>query len=374
MQSHQPITSIIANFLSTQDEKDAKQFEEKRAQALVELLHLEGRWQQSQEWKNGNDVLKLDPANITTREQLITFLQMVCQSHYFKGFDRSKLPSNSQQILTSEKYFTLFANAKLCDEMAYDQSKGQPHVMALLGSSESRVKGRLESLKKNLLENVIPTENIVYGLGTDTRALGKNVIESEKESIDRLGAAGKLANETNMVDMLTAEAVEDAKKANAQAAKVNYQSVNTTSEAKSREETNCVKTADTAMMMKKMIESLSHFSKMKKPIVVAAYSCQPFVERQRRDMQQKLGKDYSVVGVGRALTLKEFKSHELSIGVCLKELASLININFRLQEHSLKNTQTLLSPDELSALKDLVKQKEVNEKLDNSVTLTKLIP
>ena len=92
---------------------------------------------------------------------------------------------------------------------------------------------------------------------------------------------------------------------------------------------------------------------MQKPIKIAVYSRQPFVLRQLRDVQEKMGSDYIVFGVGDKLTAGKFqRQNPKSINVCLGEVARLININYT--QNMLKQFQVDLTRDEMDELKSLI--------------------
>ena len=329
------LVNIVANYL---------QISAAQAQALMELLNLEKRWQEEYDLKGVKHVL----ATIKTQADFISFIQAVGQTQWFKGHDRSKFSDTVSDQQMNEKYFSLFEGLGLTKQINYDASEA-PAFAAILGSSESQVKARLDAFTQDVQNGFAPVENIVFGLGCN-RELGVSVIEREQESKDKLKLQNQETTEMNMVSLLTQQTLEqlvDEEKKN----KIRYQPINTTSQAKTREDSACVKTADTATSLKQAIEMQFDVASMKKPINIAVYSRQPFVLRQQRDVQQKLGMDVKAVGVGNAFSFSEFCQNPKSIAVCLGEVARLVNVNYT--PENLKKLNVELTEAELHEVASL---------------------
>lgn len=341
------LKDIIANFLRVSSDK---------AEALIELLNIEGRWQQESIWKD----IKIHPSQIETQADLFNFLQAVGQSQWFKGHDRSKFPENILKSLTEEKYFNLLASLGMTQAIPYDSLKGHPDISIVLGSSESQVNARVSELEKDLIAGNLPRTNMICGLSTSSRKLGVSVIEKEDISKAELEELKQDPTEVNMVNLKIETMLSKLKKEIPNFNNLIYKTIDTASTATSREDVKCVKTSDTASSLKQLIESQPEFARLKKPIIVAAYSCQPFVERQRRDVQKTLGDDCLVVGVGSALTFETFKQHSQSISICLGEVGRLINISYVATDLVLAKSQKL-TQEELAEIANFFSPKPLAE-------------
>ncbi len=322
------LKDIIANFLRVSVDK---------AEALIELFKIEGRWQQESTWKD----IKIHSSQIETQADLFNFLQSTGQSQWFKGHDRSKFPENILQSLTEEKYFHLLESLGMTQAVPYDRSRGNPDISVVLGSSESQVNARVAELEKDLMAGKLPQTKMICGLSTSSRKLGVSVIEKEEISKTKLEELKQDPTEVNMVNLKMNTMLSKLKKEKPNLNNLIYKTVDTASTATSREDVKCVKTSDTASSLKQLVESQPEFTTMKKPIIVAAYSCQPFVERQRRDVQKTLGDDYLVVAVGSQLTFETFKQYPQSISICLGEVGRLINISYFATNLELAKSQKL---------------------------------
>jgi hypothetical protein len=322
------------------------QISEEQAKKLMDLLSLENRWQDEQQWKD----TKFNLVTCKTQADVIGFLQAVGQTQWFKGHDRSKFADNISDQELNETYFSLFAGLGLTQNISYDTALGKPSFSVVLGSSESQVNSRVSSLQGDILSGDGPQEKRIYGLGCN-RGLGVSVIDTEQTSKDKLSAAGIDANEMNMVSMLTHEMLAELVRKDDKYKSLVYQPINTTANVQSRLEKDCVKTADTATSLKQAIEERYDLEQLPKPINVAVYSRQPFVLRQQRDVQMKLGPDYLAIGVGSEFTQNAFNLHPKSIAVCLGEVARLVNINFT--PENLKQFNVALTQQEMEELKIL---------------------
>lgn len=356
------LSKIIENFLKMNEEA---------SKTIMKLLALEGRWQQAQKGisKVTKSEIQIKASDIKTQADLVTFLQFVGQSHWFKGHDRSKFPVGHSDKITDEDYFTIFESLGLFNETPYDRTQGQPHFSVILGSSESQVTKRVNSLKKDLVSGLVPKQGKIFGLGCN-RGLGVSVIESEASSKQKLAERGEEQTEMKMVNLITAEMVDGLKKSS-EFKDLTYHEINTASPAKTREDKDCVTTAKTAISLKSEIERDPNFSTMEKPIRVAVFSNQPFVERQRRDIEMQLGDGYQVIGVGSAVS-DDFKASSRAFNLCLGELARLINISYNKANIELLNKQPL-TDEELLELETLFNPKTGAEKKTEPTKLAGLV-
>lgn len=300
------LAKILAKYL---------QIKEEQAQSILDITALESHFSREQQWQG-----KVFTASaIKTQADFIHFLQAIGQSQWFKGHDRSRFADNISDEQLNKTYFSLFKRAGLLDAVQWPLSQ-PPHFAAVLGSSQSQVSDRVDWLKKDILSGNAPSEKMIAGLGCN-RELGIGVLESEEPSKSRLLAAGKPATEMEMTNLVTQDMLSAFPE-------FTYTEVNTATNVTNREDKNCVKTCDTAATMKQAIEQKYDMAAMPQPIYVAAYSCQPFVLRQQRDVQSRMGSRYQVIGVGRDVSEERFASHPKSIAICLGEVARLININY----------------------------------------------
>lgn len=323
------IRDILARFL------EIKSYE---ADALIEIIKREKCCEKA-------DILKIE-----TQADLISYLQKIAQDKWFLGHDRSKFPANGKDATTQDAYYQLFEKFGLCSARQYDfHQQGQPQLMVVLGSSESQVRERVLMLKTDLLRGVLPTKNKIIGLGCN-RELGRSVNEMEKESREKLKLYGAKPTEMDMVSFLINEMLQELKSTHSQFAELSYQAINTYSKITSRSNRACVTTKDTAILLKTIIENDENYQHFKKPLMMIAYSKQPYIERQRRDIEKVFADQhlYKVFGAGLSLSKEEFTAIPNSINRCLGEIARLININFMSQK--LTAFDTALTKDEKEML------------------------
>jgi hypothetical protein len=297
--------------------KDYLQLPANKVEYLTALLTQEGCWQETLYWKGK----KYDPAHMRSQADVIKFLQAFCQSQWFNGHDRLKFPENHANHL-KKHFFSLFEGVGLTQSVDYNVLNNPPDFSVILGSTESDVLSRVDSLKQDLLANSLPKEHMIFGLGSN-RLLGYSDLDSEDYSKRKLLKLNQDQTEMNMVTLLTCEGLDDLKSKDSRFSKLSYQAINTASPNSDR-----VKTVETAINLKYAIENSLGF-RAKKTVYLAVYSNQPYILRQQRDMQQALGTDYFVAGVGAALTQADFDRNNKSVSELLGEIARLVHINYR---------------------------------------------
>lgn len=330
------LVNIIQNYLA---------ISEPEAQALIALLNYEKRWHQEFNWKESAYSLQ----NAKTQDDVISFMQAMGQTQWFSSHDRSRFPDNVSDKEMNNQYFDIFRTMGLTQELYL---AGNPTFSVVLGSSEERVKGRVETLKQALLNDNLPLGNIVFGLGCN-RQLNIGVIpNSENQSKQRLEAEGLDATEMNMITLT----VKDMLKSDEKFANITYHEVNTARQIVNRDP-GCAQTKDTAESLKSCIENLPNYSELTKPITVYVYSCQPFVLRQQRDVQEKLGDDYVVRGAGAVLSRERYLAQSKSVSIVLGEIGRLININFTPKHRN--KLKVALTDDELQEIQRLIKGSEL---------------
>lgn len=311
-----------------------------QSKAVLELLALEGQGKKPVLWKER----EYDLTQAKTQADFLSFLQAVGQVVWFQGFDRSKYPDIGDEELNNT-YYALIERMGLT-QTVHLPADCQPDFAAVLGSSETNVSFRTESLKSDLLKGHVPKRLTIFGTGCN-RQLGVSVPFSEDASKERLLALKRDPVEMEMLTLLTTDMLEGDKTFHT----LRYEPVNTTANVQSREDPNCVKTFDTATSMRQAIERRSDFHTMKKPILVAVYSNQPYVKRQEQDAQKSLGDQFLAIGVGREFTKADFLRNPKSINVVRGELARLINTPFTPQY--LETFQIPLSLEELREIATL---------------------
>lgn len=323
------LAKILANYL---------QINEQQAQSILDITALEAHFSREQKWQEN----VYTASAIKTQADFIRFLQAVGQSQWFKGHDRSKFADNITDEQLNKTYYEYFKRAGLVDAVQWPLQQ-PPHFAAVLGSSQSQVSDRVDWLKKDMLAGNAPSEKMIAGLGCN-RDLGVGVMESEEPSKSRLLAAYKPLTEMEMTNLVTQDML-------AEFSGYTYTEVNTATNVTNRTDKDCVKTSDTAASLKQAIEQKYDMTKLPDPIYVATYSCQPFVLRQQRDVQAKLGPRYQAIGVGREVSEERFAAHPKSIAICLGELARLMNINFN--PAMLNKFDVALNADEMQELAQL---------------------
>jgi hypothetical protein len=307
------LIEIIANYL---------QFSPQQAKALVDLLTLEKAWQP-------NLLNKLK-----TQADFITYIQTVEQSLWYKPCDASQLTDTHYSLEINNQYFTLFKQLGMIDSI---NSNIIPNYMVLLGCFEAEVLNRIKFLTQDIVNNYLPTQQLVYGLGGD-RELGLSF--DEHKSINRLKKLNLALIEINMINLLF---MEELLKCGNKAKMISYQPVLTTDKNSKR-----ITTADTAVTLKKVIEEQPTVTY---PIILAIYSNQPYILRQQRDMQVTMGDQYKIIGLGDAFSLIDFNNNPKSINVCLGEIARLFHINYTTA--NMKNFAINLTANELEELRRL---------------------
>ncbi|MDP3561983.1 MAG: hypothetical protein Q8R83_07385 [Legionellaceae bacterium] len=337
------LIQIIARYL---------QIPEERAEKLIKLISMEKRWQEIFTVKG----IEYKLSNVKTQADFIGFLEALGQSTWFKGHDRSTLNGPLLQQEEKELYFDLFSGLGLIQNMELIDS---PDFSVVLGSSEAEVETRVETLKQTILSGCIPKTGQIFGLGCN-RQLGVSVQQTEEKSKFALLAASQETTEMGMVSLITQECLAAIVKKDSRLTNLSYQAIDTTSNAKTREDGSCVKTADTAASLKEAIEQQFDLQTMPLPIQVAVFSTQPFVLRQQRDVQQKLGSNYRVIGVGVERTKEAFLAHPQSVGIFLGEVARLLHIQYT--PDYIKQFDVLLTQDELNELQYLSEGSPVKEK------------
>ncbi len=314
------LVNIIANYL---------QISPVQAKSLLDLFTLEKLWLEQPHWKGNTYQLSA----VKTQADLMSFIQAAAQSKWYKNYDDSKLADTHFSQEVNQRYFSLFEGLGLINAVSCNTP---PIFSAVLGCFEDDVIARVDTLKQDILNNnLAPKARIIFGLGCD-RELGTSFVE--QASINKLKKAGQATTEMNMINLLIYAALEDLVKQDDKFKSLVYQPVTTTPILK----TNSVNTADTAISLKQVIENQYDIPK---PINIIVYSNQPYVLRQQRDIQQTLGADFNVVGVGSALTQAEFNKDPKSINICLGEVARLININYT--PENLKRFADNLTADEI---------------------------
>lgn len=327
------LATILANYL---------QINEQQAQSILDITNLEAHFSKDQQWQ-GNTY---SASAIKTQADFIRFLQAVGQSQWFKGHDRSKFADNITDEQLNKAYYALFDRMGLMQSVSWPLVQA-PHFSAVLGSSQSQVGDRVDWLKQDILTGRAPTEKMIAGLGCN-RELGVGVMETEEPSRSRLQAFGKSTTEMEMVNLIVKDMMADLQG-------YAYVEVNPGSAVTNREDVNCIKTSDTAASLKQAIEQKYDMAQLPDPIYVAVYSCQPFVLRQQRDAQAKLGPGYQAIGVGREVSEARFAGHPKSISICLGEVARLININY--QPALLKQFDVALNAEELQEISAMTRVK-----------------
>jgi hypothetical protein len=310
------LTDIVANYL---------QFSKQQAKALLDLFTMEKCWQPN--------LLSA----IKTQADLITYIQTGAQSSWFKALDASQLEDSHHPLEINNKYFTLFKELGLIEAFNITLN---PDYMVLLGCFEAEVTNRIKFLAQNIVNNYLPTQQLVFGLGC-ARELGLSF--DEHHSINRLKKLDLALTEINMINLLI---MEELLRPGNKSKKVSYQPIRT-----SNENLNHVTTADTAVSLKNVIEVQSQFANLSRPISIAIYSNQPYILRQQRDIQATMGDQYNILGVGDALTLVDFNSNPKIINICLGEIARLLHINYTTAK--MKNFAINLTATELEELRSL---------------------
>jgi hypothetical protein len=304
-----------------------------QANSLLDLITREGYWQDPQLFPS---------ATMKTQLDFVSALDKLAQSKWFQGNDRSQFAANSGDAERIKSYYVVFEAFGLTLPLNYSPEKnGAPDFAIVLGSHEKEVQRRTATLEKDLQADIIPTHKTLFGLGCN-RLLGVSATADESASKQTLVAQGKDPIEMNMVTLVVREMLKSITHG------LNYIEVNTVSAVQSRQDPACVKTGDTAATLRHIITEKFPAEGTRKRTVVA-YSSQPYVLRQQRDIQAKLGTDFTVVGVGEGYTLERFMQTTSSVNNFLGEIARLVHINFTLEiQHKL--ALFALSVDELAEL------------------------
>lgn len=315
-----------------------------QASALVDLLRFENQLNQTVTWKENTYQL----AEAKTQADVLHFIQAVGQTVWFKGHDRSKYPQITDEQL-NKHYFELAQRMGLT-QAAHLPETFVPQFAVVLGSSELEVKARVLALKESFDAGKLPKQGLVLGLGCN-RQLGVSVPQTEEDSKKRLLEKHREPNEMEMVSLLTTDMLEQNPKF-----KLQYQAINTTANVKSREEANCVKTADTATSLKQYFELSPGVDQLQRPITVTIASRQPYAERQKRDVQKQLGEGYDVQVLGHEYNWERYSANPAAINVIRGELARLFNISFT--PEYLKQFDQALTEAELAEIKQLCQPKQ----------------
>lgn len=309
------ITELISNFLDYSPEQAA---------AFLQLLSMEKQWKTQYyiEKKPESENIKteeLKPENIKTKADLFKFIQAVGQSQWFKGHDRSCYKNDIIKDLKKDEYFRLFKSIGLIDKVSYESDEAH-NFSVVLGTYESGVRARVDALIKDYNENgVRPTEDIIIGLGSN------RTLDSEIEPITNMlciSYPNKKPTEMDMVSYIIKTAIEKTQK------DIRYKPINTSSKAETRADESCVKTSDTAVSLKGYLEDYLLNKSIDNPIKLVVYSHQPFIERQKVDMESRLPKNYKVYCVGNEITSEDFKKSPTIVVSCLAEIARYINTKF----------------------------------------------
>ncbi len=343
------LKEIIAKFL---------QIPEQQAQILLNLLTLERQWQKKQPL--GNKLI--DPVDIKTQSELIEFLQAVGQNKWFKGHDRSKLPPHLTEVAIKEIYWDLFNQLGMTERII---SNVIPNYSVVLGSSELNVKYRTESLIEDIFDNKTPTTAVIFGSGGN-RELGRGVVVSEEDSIDKLKKASLPLTELNMVSLIVQEQLAQ----HGLNQKFKYIPVNVGG-ASSRDQTGSAKTEQNAQGILETIQKLNANQDKPEQIVLTVYSNQPYIQRQKVDMEEKLKKEssdtkYQVNAVGRSYRKEDFFASPTSINLFLGEIARTTNTLYDKGQNPLLIANVSLTEEELAELHDLTK----NNKAEQITTVT----
>jgi hypothetical protein len=307
------LTDIVENYL---------QFSKSQAQALLDLLTLEQCW-------HTNTL-----STIKTQADFITFIQETSQSQWYKTQDASQLADTHYPIAMNNQYYAVFESLGLAKAVSCSI---QPDYSVILGCFEIEVISRIQALKRDLLNNILPKQNIIFSLGC-SRELGLSFVEHE--SIKKLNKLGLATTEINMINLLIAEEILTL---NNKFKNLHYQPLVTTNLTDKH-----VTTADTAVTLKLFIKKHPDYPTLPRPISIATYSNQPYILRQQRDIQVTMGDDYKIIGLGNALTASDFQHDPKSINICLGEIARLIYINYT--RDNLKKLAVELTRSELAEI------------------------
>ncbi len=325
------LNNILADFLG---------LNEVQANALINLMNLEQHWQRTFEWKG-----KIYSVSaIEMQSDLIDFIQAIGQLFWFKGHDRSKLPTGDWTSAQKEIYWNLFQAFGLCQEITSEEPSS---CYVVLGSSITQVQMRTATMIRDLQMHVqndpfdFSSQPIyVFGLGGN-RLLGDGVSCDESDIQKKLEAIARPPTEMAMVDLIVSDAIRDAGLDD----RCQYITIDAAG-ATSRGSEHCAKTADTAVSLTMWLETkLAH---KPKPLTMKVFSNQPFVARQVCDMENKLGNDYKVIGVGAEMLKDAFNQNPFAINVCLGEYARIINTCYNAKRALLPEIP--LSPEEKQVL------------------------
>ncbi|MFT4314136.1 MAG: hypothetical protein AB3P11_03425 [Wolbachia pipientis] len=302
------ITELMNGFLDYSPEQ---------AEAFLQLLSIEKQWK-TQYHKEG----ELKPENIKTKADLFKFIQAIGQSQWFKGHDRLRYEVDISKDLKKDEYFKLFKSIGLIDKVSYnsDEAGGPPNFSVVLGAYQLGVETRVNTLIEDYKNGIRPTEDIIIGLGCNRKL--DSTIESITNDL-RDSDPNKKPTEMDMINFVIEEAIEEN-----QLEGIKYEPVSTSSEAKTRADESCVKTSDTAVSLKGYLENYLLNKSIDDPIKLVVYSHQPFIERQKVDMESRLPKNYKVYCVGNEITSEDFKKSPTIVVLCLAEIARYINTKF----------------------------------------------
>jgi hypothetical protein len=319
---------ILARYLEVSEEQ---------AQQFIQLVSTEQLWSGRFNFKG--TTYQLDTHKLTCTElYLIQFLQALGQATWFQSHNRSEFKIRPYTITQKKAYFNFASSLGFTQKIVITI---QPDCYVILGSSESGVKIRIASVVEAIQSGYPPLSGCIFGLGCN-RPLGDGVLGAEETSKKILLAAGQEPTEMSMITLLAQAALGP---------QWSYQAINTVSTVPNRDDHRCVTTADTAINLKIVLEQMR--ASTTQPMIIAISSNQPFIERQRRDMQAILGSNYQVIAIGAELTQQEFMTDPKSVAIFLGALSRLFNIQYTKPGH-LEQFNQVLSQEAWDQLKLLV--------------------
>jgi hypothetical protein len=335
------LAKIIASFLD---------ISELAAEALLKILTKEQRWQSKEKWTD----ITIDPGAIYTRGEFFKFLQCVGQNHWFKGFDRSKLPDNASEKPVLLEYFNLFKQFGLIDEIYQESSKA--NVVVILGSSWQQIKIRLETLVMDLRNGIIPSSKLIIGAASNRKLTETTDGKEAIEYLEQKGYKQEQINEMNLLSELTKDKLTELKKENPLFAELEFMTAYSYSQVNDRTQ-GCITTKENGEATRKFFENDSRFVNYKSKLEIMIYSTQPYGRRQNCDFGQYFkGGNYAVNVRAKCITENEFIDNVRSIAICLKEIASFFNFHYNSKNLNLYDKITL-TDDEQAELKRLCSQK-----------------
>ena len=322
------LTDIIARFLT---------IPVKNASKIIELIRFEKNWH----------ALAGHP-QVVTQKDFIQLLKVICQEAWFKGHDRALLGDVILDKPTRATYYELLTGIGLTAAIHYPADLPTPAYAIMFGSSEAKISARVNFLKEDLITGMSLQSNQIYVLSCN-RELGVSVPETEAHSRQALQKLGRDLTEMKMCMLYMETMLASLEKLNKVLPVI--VPIEIVTDSSSRQENHSVKTADTVIPLKEILDKMPRTDK---PILIA-YSCQPHILRQQQDAQQILGDNYEVVGVGAPLDWENFNSNLTSISNCCGEISRLIYLNSLLLA-SRPEFETRLTPGEEQELLDLQKE------------------